>query len=165
MNHMHTAIMSTSHAMGSRAESLFVRACQRRGVHHCCKASREQDRLEHFDFIVSWWGRVEVKAMKARRRGMPPDPNVIYLELKGITGHHGWLYGNADYVAFEQPYQTFLVIPRTELVRQAHAFAPNCARSSRSGVPYTFYSRPNREDLVMVLDVADVAHLPGAFIL
>lgn len=149
-------------AMGTSAERRFYNACRYKG-YRVRPATSYENRIKHFDFEVGrdW---VEVKAMKSPRRGMSPDPNMIYVELRNVCGGDGWLYGEADYIAFEQP-NGFLMVRRRELVRLVERMLPRCNRSRVSGVYHTLYSRANRDDLVMVLHKDDLARLESRCLL
>ena len=77
-------------------------------------ASKFENIRKHFDFIVklgSKYQKVEVKSMKSRKRGQPQDPTCIFIETQSVKGYPGWVHGEADTVAFEQP-EGFLMIPR-----------------------------------------------------
>lgn len=148
--------------MGEHAESRFVNVCKKKGV-SVRPASQLENMFQHFDFIVSSadrrkCARVEVKSMKARRRGMEPDPRVLYVELKNVHGYAGWLFGKADYLAFEQE-KGFLMVDRKELIGVVDTLRPHCTIAETSGITHTLYSRRNRKDLVMIMDMSDIKHL------
>jgi hypothetical protein len=155
---------ATAHtaAMGTAAEQRFYDICRSRG-YKIRAATSYENRVKHFDFHVQ--GRpVEVKAMKAPRRGMAPVSDMIYVELKNVSGGVGWVYGDADFIAFEQ-HEGFLVVDRRELVRLVQSMQPKCKQSRVSGVFHTLYSRANRDDLVMVLHKDDLARLDTKWLL
>lgn len=149
-------------SMGTNAERRFFDICRGRG-YKIRLATSYENCVKHFDFEVQSY-KVEVKAMKAPRRGMSPDPNMIYVELKNVSGGDGWLYGDADFLAFEQPHG-FLMVRRHELVQLAERMRPKCRVSRVSGVYHTLYSRANRDDLVMVLHKKDLADFESKWLL
>lgn len=149
-------------AMGTNAERRFFDICRGRGM-KIRSATSYENRVKHYDFEVESY-KIEVKAMKAPRRGMAPDPNMIYVELRNVNGGDGWLYGDADYLAFEQP-DGFLMVRRTELVRLVQRMRSRCRVSRVSGVYHTLYSRANRDDLVMVMHLNDIAGLESKWLL
>jgi hypothetical protein len=142
--------------MGTAAEQRFANICREKG-YAIRPATSYENRVRHFDFRVCG-DKVEVKAMKSPRRGMAPDPDMIYVELRNVSGGDGWLYGDADLIAFGQR-DGFLMVNRRELVRLVEWMRPRCRRSAVSGVYHTLYSRVNRDDLVMVLHIDDIAAL------
>lgn len=146
--------------MGSHAELLFQRVCETHGM-SVRPATRFENVVRHFDFVVSPWtlfplpsrsARVEVKSIKCPRRGGTPDPTLIYVELRGVLGHKGWVFGDADLVAFEQPNDSFLIVKREELAQLANDMHPTAQMATRSGVKGTLWSRPDRDDLVLCMD-------------
>jgi hypothetical protein len=157
-----------SHAMGQIAEQRFLDLCQAHRMPFRCATPRENI-INHFDVVVQVPSatrplRIEVKAMKARHRGAPPDPRVIYAELRAVRNNPGWLYGDADAIAFEQEHG-FLLVHRGDLVQHVHRLLPTCPQVHRSGIPHTLYTRAGRQDLVMVLDRdRDLAALRHTFI-
>lgn len=149
-----------THQMGLRAETLFQNICESKGL-NCRPATRYENTVRHFDFVVRPWpflslpqnsARVEVKAIKCPRRGAHPDPTLIYVELKGVAGHKGWVFGDADILAFEQPNHSFLLVRRNELERKATELADGAPFASHSGVKGTLWNRPGRQDVVLCLD-------------
>lgn len=86
-------------------EELVTEAVEKTLGGTCEKASKEEDMYDHIDF---WWnspkkGRigVDVKGLnKGKRNDKEYDDTIHWLEVQGITGHPGWLYGKAEYIAF-----------------------------------------------------------------
>jgi len=162
-----------THRMGLFAETLFQTLCHSHKL-ACRPATRFENTVRHFDFVVSPWSflplpqttaRVEVKAMKCPRRGAAPDPTLIYVELKSVMGHKGWVLGEADIVAFEQPHNSFLLVKRNDLALKAAQMFASAPHASRSGVKGTLWSRPDRNDLVLCMDRdRDVQTLEHAFL-
>ena len=110
---------------------------------------------EHWDYDVSALGRVEVKSVKCPRRGDAPDASLFYLETRCVGGGSGWLRGRADWVAFQQELDepSFVLCRRGALERWADgALAGGMPMAPRSGVKGTRWSRPGRDDEVIVAD-------------
>lgn len=148
-------------AMGTQAEQCFVKFCSLHKNLKIRKATKYENMVLHYDFVVQKREksyRVEVKAIKSRRRGLPPDPRVIFVELKDIHGNAGWLYGKADLIAFQQ-IDKFLIVPRDLLVTRVEELKSSFRMSLHSGVHHTIYSRPQRQDLLAVLDTEDIADI------
>lgn len=151
-------------AMGTQAEHAFARSCC---IQHMRfrPATKYENIVQHFDFVVEMekdiFVKVEVKSVKSRRRGLPPDPRVIFVELKDIHGNAGWLYGKADLIAFQQ-LDGFVFVPRDRLVKFVEELRPQCRISLQSGVYHTLYSRSSRQDLIIVLDIEDILPLSVA---
>ena len=66
-------------------------------------SSKEEDINEHWDVMDEFNGyKYDVKAMKKRRRSeTKPNPHYHWIELTNVNGKAGWLYGQADFIAFE----------------------------------------------------------------
>jgi hypothetical protein len=162
---------AATNLMGSNAETLFQRVCVARGM-TLRPATRFENIVRHFDFVVTPWtafplpsrsARVEVKSIKCPRRGARPDPTLIYVELRGVLGHKGWVFGDADLVAFEQPNDSFLIVKRDELAQRAKEMHATAPMGVSSGIKGTLWSRPDRDDLVLCMDrdrdVKTLAHV------
>lgn len=146
-------------SMGTQAEKAFVKYCQDHNF-RLRPATKYENTVLHYDYVVELqrqqvYLRVEVKSIKSRRRGLPPDPRVIFVELRDIHGNPGWLYGASDMVAFQQP-DNFIFIKRQDLLRVVEQIRPQCRVALQSGIHHTLYSRANRHDLLLVLDTDDI---------
>lgn len=115
---MHTNIIHDrkSQKRGDDAEDRFVAACKAKWGQAPIKSTRSEDIIEHWDFKTANGDRVEVKAAKQRKRGQGTDLSIIFVELVGITGHKGWLYGMADKIAFELA-DCFVLVKRGDLIQ------------------------------------------------
>jgi hypothetical protein len=84
------------------------------------KSSRLEDVRDHIDF---WWdspkkGRIgiDVKGIKKNSRGDKKlDDTIQWLELQGVTGYPGWLYGKAEYIAF-RTFSKIIFVNREKLL-------------------------------------------------
>lgn len=148
--------------MGSDAEQSFVECLESRG-HNCIKSTRCQDMWEHWDFLIDGEHKVEVKARKkARRHDSSPNDEWIYVEFNNVRGDPGWLYGKANYFAFERP-DGFLIVPRVALVEAAETLID--AEFTDRPTPYKSYRRHDRPDEhVGVLLISDVLQLPNRLV-
>ncbi len=148
-----------SNTMGIDAETAFQEICAQRGMKFRLATKTENCR-RHFDIVLLENGtgsKVDIKAMKSPKRGAPPDPNIIYLELRNVDGNDGWLFGQADYIAFQQAPKSFWMVPRSELVKVVETMLQLrcCKNATVSGIPRSLYSRKNRQDLLMILSRDD----------
>lgn len=110
---------------GERAEDLFARICASRG-YTTIRTSQEEDCLDHIDYWVKTKDiqgvihemSVDVKGLKhnAGERQNGDFIEDIWVEFVS-KNHKGWLYGKADWVAFQQPDNSFLMVNRQQLVR------------------------------------------------
>lgn len=145
---------------GSDVEDKFAAIARSYG-YSVKEATRKQDMLEHFDFILQKDGKapvtVEVKSMKnwpILHNGKSTKDFVI-VEFRGITGHWGWLYGSAHWVAFERQ-DHFLLIPRSDLERISLKKVGTDWVERRENMLYNLYGRKDRLDEVSALLVSDI---------
>lgn len=115
--------------MGDQAELDFQALCQRRGW-PCRRATKREDREEHWDFLVQRQRplRVEVKAAKRLKRSDPkPSSEYTWLEWIGVprpdgSENLGWVRGSADWIAF-QTGKSFLMVKRSEAEKLLISFS------------------------------------------
>jgi hypothetical protein len=78
-----------------------------------------QEQYSHIDYWLSKDGSteisVDVKARKKVKRGdTSTNDSLIWVEFKSVNGGDGWLYGKADFIAFETA-DSFLIVRRSAL--------------------------------------------------
>lgn len=130
------------------------------------KASRDEDMYDHFDYrfikgeqVI----KVEVKAMKrVSRSDSSGQETWIWVEFKNVQGEKGWLYGKADYVAFELE-DAFLFVDRKDLVKVSEKVVDmDTIVKKPFDAKRKCYRRRNRPDeLVAMLHITDILHKPG----
>ena len=84
------------------------------------RSTKDEDINRHIDF---WWdspkkGRIgiDVKGIKKNSRSdKKPDDTIQWLELQGVTGYPGWLYGKAEYIAF-RTFTKIIFVKREKLL-------------------------------------------------
>lgn len=119
-------------------------------------SSKEQDMHEHWD--VSLLMRFDVKAMKkVNRSDDKPNENIHYVELKNVQGHPGWLYGEADYFAFETE-EYFILVNKVLL---QNFIKDKCAAKEWCEKPelYKLYQRKDRLDIMTLVKTIDLMFL------
>lgn len=137
--------------MGMNAEKLFEDILNKFNIDYS-NASINEEKKEHWDFKVNdeiklKKGKYEVKSAKAKARGLEKDFSLIYIEFKSVGGNKGWIYGEADYIAFEIP-EGFLIFERKKLLNYISCLFNYMPYSNCSGEIGTLYTRKNRNDLV-----------------
>ena len=123
------------------------------------ESTREQDITEHWDFCGNYEDhkdiKVDVKAIKkVNREDAYPDDSVHFVEIKNVMGNDGWLYGIADYIAFELRH-CFMLVDRPRLVNKIlNTPIPEKIHVSERSVnkkTFTYYSRKGRNDLFIMV--------------
>lgn len=124
-------------------------------------ANAEQDMFEHWDLkIINEHKEVkfDVKAMKKTNRS---DSNVNdqihWVELQNVRGNKGWLYGGADYFAFEMQDKWLLVKKK----RLQTLIEEKCDQSNVLTRPelYKLYQRQGRQDLITLIKTEDLINI------
>ena len=142
--------MNSSFAIGRRGESLFRRPFDK--VRH---ATPEEDMEDHWDLRL--YCDVDIKTMKKVRRGdEAPDENINWLEIKNVHGKLGWLYGKADYFAFET-LRYWIVVERDAL--QAWVKDNIYKEFVEEPSLYKLYQRRGRSDVITLISTHDLYFL------
>lgn len=126
--------------MGEEAETLFKELAKSRGV-EIKEASGFQNSIEHWDIALRKegnWYKVEVKARKKLYRyEKEAQDRYTIIELQGVTGYPGWLYGKADFFAFARE-DRFIIVEKNNLIKLVE-------EKLTLGI-YEIRTRPNRQD-------------------
>jgi hypothetical protein len=118
-------------------------------------ATREQDMHEHWDVMDVMALKYDVKGMKKYRRSDDkPTDRLHWIELRNVNGKNGWLYGDADVIAFETR-KWWLLVEREDLVQFVEGIligSDPCEKPE----PYRLYQREGRQDLLTILPTVDL---------
>ncbi len=112
-----------------------------------------EDMYEHWDLKVSV--KIDVKSLKKQSREDITYSEIFHwVELKNVRGKRSWLYGDADYFAFEL--EDYWVI--VEKIRLQDFIANKCKgkQVGASKDPYELYQRKNRKDVVVKVKSIDL---------
>ena len=149
---------------GVNASLRFVKIAREQG-YEIIQASRLEDINDHFDYKICKTGdcsKVEVKsAKKIKRSHMEITYDLVYVEFKNVNGKQGWLYGKADWVAFEQK-SGFILIAATKLIEIAEKLVDRNAFEPYPRL-YKSYRRKDRPDehvgLIRIQDIMAEKHI------
>jgi len=123
------------------------------------RVSPEEDMFGHYDIEVKLadgeWHTVDVKSVQ--RRSNKHDDEV-WVEMKNVHGKFGWLFGDADYIAFGlQEYWVFVHRKDLQaLVRNRCGSIKAMVNHSDTPRRYKYYSRKGRDDLVTLISIEDL---------
>jgi hypothetical protein len=139
--------------VGTDAEKMFVDACTNIG-YVCTKSDTKTNMYDHIDFFVTRENgttSVDVKGCNS--------PKEIWVEFKNVRGENGWLYGMAQYIAFDMPHaKGFIVVSRKELLE----YCDNVVEKvyvSKEEATRKLYTREGRKDVITKLELTDLAKL------
>jgi hypothetical protein len=146
--------------LGRNAESSFAQSATKHGW-TIEPATKESNINEHFDYIMSKEGksfRVEVKSRKRRGRGdLDVQDEYVWVEIHGVRkDDQGWLYGNADLIAFEMT-ASFRLVRRADLAALIGKLVDfNAMVDAPKDALYKLYSRAGRHDLLTMIRSSDL---------
>ncbi len=154
--------------LGLKTESLFEEIAKKENF-IVRKSSLSEDRYKHIDFFLEqdhFKYSVDVKARKKTTRGdVKVNDEWTWIEFKNVLGRKGWLYGDADYIAFERA-DDFLMVNRENLVKFCEDKVDLETMVSRAyQAEYKVYQRQGRRDLITRIRMDDLANLEGNIIL
>lgn len=123
--------------------------------------SKYQDMYDHIDIIWTYNNRTftfDIKSAKKNRRAdNTPDYNINWVELKNVRGNPGWLFGKADYIAFEGE-KDWIVCIRTDIIKLIDSKVTNKS-IDKSRSLYTYYQRNGRQDIVVKVLSSDLRNI------
>ncbi len=114
-----------------------------------------QDINEHWDVMIDGF-KYDVKGIKKiNRSDTEPNEMYHYLELLNVHGKFGWVYGKADFIAFETKKYWIIV----SLKKLQDFIAKNVNKtyvSSASESLYSLYRRYGRKDCITMVKTIDL---------
>lgn len=128
------------------------------------KSSFKDNTRRHIDFYVSdFYGSnfsVDVKAQKrASRSDSNFDSKYTWIELKNVRGDKGWLYGDADKIAFQMS-DCFVLVDRLDLVKFCEDnIDTSCVVDSAKSAIYKIYTRKGRKDCISRIETSMIKTL------
>ena len=146
--------------LGQSAESSFAQSAIKHGW-TVEPAAEESNIDEHFDYIMTKDDksfRVEVKSRKRMERSdADVQDGYVWVEIHGVRkDDQGWLYGNADLIAFEMR-DSFRIVRRADLAKLIGKLVDfNALVDTPKDVLYKLYSRPGRSDLLTMIKSDDL---------
>lgn len=144
------AVSSSRRAKSWRNGSLAARRYQWANP-DARKSNYHEDVYMHIDFWHDDKG-VDVKGNNL--------PNEIWVEFKNVRGDKGWLFGDAEWIAFDMPEVCgFVVVDRVDLKDWCRDNIDFSALVDKADAYRRCYSRKDREDLITKLVLGDLQEL------
>lgn len=139
--------------IGNKTEDLFIIACTKLG-YACTKSDKNTDMYDHIDFFIerpSGRTSVDVKGKNTK--------DCIWVEFKNVLGNNGWLYGKAQYIAFDMPeLGGFVMVGRKELADRCEQIVEKVFVDKIDALR-KFYQRENRMDIISQIILKDISDL------
>ena len=118
-------------------------------------STKQQDINEHWD--VKYSVKIDVKGLKRiNRNDAKFNEAWHWIELKNVRGNMGWLYGEADYFAFEL-INYWVLVDKLKLQNFISNRVENKIFTKK--MPYKLYRRANRKDLITIINSFDLTFL------
>lgn len=125
----------------------------REGAVQTSHATEAEDINEHWDIKLET--KFDVKAVKrVNRHDDDTNENIHWVELKNVRGNVGWLYGEADYFAFETD-DYWVIVEKLALqgfMKKKLKDRVYCEKPEL----YKLYRRKGRQDLVTLVKTIDL---------
>ena len=135
------------------SKSLEVKTAKRRdNIHkHIDKYITQDDEGE----LRTW--SVDIKARKkTSRNDSQAQDDWIWIEFQNVRGNAGWLYGEADNIAFETQ-NNFIVVDRKSLVNYVEDVVDMGKPVRKSFLAkYKTYRRAGRQDLLTMVELSQI---------
>lgn len=140
---------------GQRAEDKFEESIKLFFESFVRKTNAEEDMFDHVDYDCHIKFKVDVKSVK--------ETDTIWIELKNVNGHKGWLYGNCSHFAFERE-NYYILVKRKELADLVKRLTKKEMVTNKKDCLYKLYSRTQygRQDLltkIKPIDLKSIQHL------
>lgn len=150
-------IQDSSWKRGQGVEAMFAKTLNKNTLR--LRAANLQEQFEHVDYFSSM-GSIDVKARKrVSRKDDDVQDQFVWLEFKNVQGKFGWLYGKADWIAFER-LKDFVLVKRSELALMGEKLCNLGDRVSKGREAlYKGYQRRGRKDLLSMVKMDDVLKL------
>ena len=153
---------------GLGAEQIFDQIAESKNL-SIKNAKRRENMHKHIDKHVtredgSAWS-VDIKARKKTSRS---DSNAqddwIWIEFQNVKGNNGWLYGEADNIAFETQ-DSFVIVDRNSLVDYVEN-AVDMGKPVRKSflAKYKTYRRAGRNDLLTMVELSKIVENCNHFV-
>jgi len=122
------------------------------------EATKKENIYDHIDLTVDGM-TVDVKGMKKLNRDdADVNPDIHWIEFQNVRGDKGWVYGKADYIAFETP-DGFIMIDRISLLEWCREMITDRKIKDKKEL-YKLYSRKGRKDVISLVRTEDLLKLP-----
>jgi hypothetical protein len=135
-------------------------------------ATKEQDINEHWDFVGDYENykqiKVDVKSIKKiNRKDVTPNENYHWIEIQNVRGNKGWLYGDADFIAFET-LKEYIFVDRKKLIELIESYKitkePEILFDDTTKELHKLYKRFNRQDIIILVSTSELIKISTFFI-
>jgi hypothetical protein len=119
-------------------------------------STSDEDIYEHWDLKIN--AKIDVKSLKKQsREDVTYNENFHWVELKNVNGKLSWLYGKADFFAFEL--EDYWVI--VEKITLQDFIKEKCVDKEVGSCKdsYKLYQRNGRKDIIVKVKTIDLIYI------
>jgi hypothetical protein len=144
---------------GLGAEQIFDQIAESKNL-EVKNARRRENIHKHIDKYVTQESKTWSVDIKARKKTSRSDSDAqdewIWIEFQNVRGNLGWLYGEADNIAFETQ-DSFVIVDRKSLIDYVEN-AVDMAKPVRKSylAKYKTYQRAGRNDLLTMVELSKI---------
>lgn len=139
---------------GKRTEEKFKAVASDIG-YDVVKSDLQTDIKKHIDFFLTNDGVTIGVDVKGNNK-----PHEIWCEFKNVGGNTGWMYGEADIIAFDMPSEEcFFIVDREELVSLCEFVVSDKLVYNKSEAFRNKYQRKGRKDEITIMTKDDISSL------
>ena len=144
---------------GLGAEQIFGQIAESKNL-EVKNARRRENIHKHIDKYVTQESKTWSVDIKARKKTSRNDSSAqdewIWIEFQNVRGNLGWLYGEADKIAFETQ-DSFVIVDRKSLIDYVEN-AVDMAKPVRKSylAKYKTYQRAGRNDLLTMVELSKI---------
>jgi hypothetical protein len=144
-----------SNQQGNESVRRFLDACNAIG-YETRKASRKEDIYDHIDYWVKRRNYNNEKIESGVDIKGCNHPECVWIEFKNVNGNKGWMYGKAEFIAFDIPeIGGFAVVQRKDLAEYAERVV-EMVFVSKSEATRKLYQRAGRQDVISRIHLEDL---------
>jgi hypothetical protein len=148
--------------IGSKSERVFAALAGGRG-YTIRASSNEENRIKRVDFYLEKDKEIKGFDVKARKKICAADKKYAdhwtWVEFKNADGYDGWMYGEANYIAFEKENHFLVVCTKSlrelaeSLIDRSKEYVKSCGEAK-----YRIYQRRGQEEIALI-KTSDIARL------
>ena len=144
---------------GLGAEQIFDQIAESKNL-EVKNARRRENIHKHIDKYITQESETWSVDIKARKKTSRSDSSVqdewIWIEFQNVRGNLGWLYGEADNIAFETQ-DSFVIVDRNSLIDYVENVVDMGKPVRKSFLAkYKTYRRAGRQDLLTMVELSQI---------
>lgn len=132
------------------------------------KSTKNENIYKHFDYVVNSKRnkdksyKIDVKSEKRKNRNNFIDSSIQWIEFMNVSGNKGWIFGESDYIAFENS-NKFVIVERIVLLKyliEEKGIIEDIYKkpiiSNKNRIFYECYRREGRKDSIVMMPIQDI---------